>query len=121
MKIAFLLRRSVILCAAIALGSLAVLPAARAGNAPRIDALHVAKIASDYLATHGKDAPHIVSIALEADALMGGRSSWIVRFSRPISVDGNSEVGMRVKLDGAVSYLVKDKDAAKKHGAPVKY
>ena len=91
------------------------------GNAPRIDALHVAKIASDYLATHGKDAPHIVSIALEADALMGGRSSWIVRFSRPISVDGNSEVGMRVKLDGAVSYLVKDKDAAKKHGAPVKY
>lgn len=120
MKIASLPRRSLILCAAIALGIPAILPASRAENAPRIDALQVAKIASDYLATHGRNAPYVVSIALEADALIGGKSSWIVRFSRPIAVDGNSEVGMRVKLDGAVSYLVKDKDGAKKHGAPVK-
>ena len=116
-----LLHRSLALCAAIALGALVILPSARAGDAPRIDALHVAKIASDYLATHGRNAPYVVSIALEADALLGGKSTWIVRFSHPISADGNSEVGMRVKLDGTVSYLVKDKDGAKKHGAPVKY
>ena len=120
MKIAFLLRRSLILCVVIALGNLAVLPAVQAENAPGIDAFRVAKIATDYLATHGRSAPHVVSIVLESEALMGGKTSWIVRFSRPILADGNKEVGMRVKLDGSVSYLVEDKSGPKKHRAPVK-
>lgn len=107
-------------CAAIALGALAFLPVARAENAPRIDALHVAKLASDYLAAHGKDAPHVVSIALEKDALLGGKTSWIVRWSRPLLADGNKEVGMRVKPDGSVSYLVEDKSGPKKRAVPLK-
>ena len=105
-------------CAAIALGAFAVFPSARAENAPRIDALHVAKLAADYLATQGKDAPHVVSIALEKDALFRGKTSWIVRWSHPILTGGNSEVGMRVKLDGSVSYLVDEKAGAKKRAVP---
>ena len=108
------------LCAAITLGAFAFLQSAHADNAARVDALHVAKVATDYLATHGKNAPYITSIALEADALMGGRTSWIVRFSRPILTDGNKEVGMRVKHDGSVSYLTEDKSAPKKRNVPLK-
>ena len=107
-------------CAAIALAVLANLPAAQAENAPRIDALHVAKVAADYLATHGKDAPYVVSITLEADAILSPKSSWIVRFSRPVLADGNKEVGMRVKLDGSVSYLIEDKSGPKKRAVPLK-
>jgi hypothetical protein len=114
MKTALLIPQCRALCAAIALGVLASLPAAHAESAPRIDALQVAKIAANYLASHGKDAPYIVSIALEPDALMGGNISWVVRWSRPLMADGNKEVGMRVKLDGAVSYLVADKSGQKK-------
>ena len=120
MKIASLPRRCAALCAAITLGALAFLQSAHADNAPRIDALHVAKVATDYLATHGRNAPHITSIALESDAIMGGKTSWIVRFSRPILTDGNKEVGMRVKLDGSVSYLVADKSGTKKRNVPLK-
>jgi hypothetical protein len=79
-----------------------------------VDALRVAKIATDYLATQGKGAPYIASIALEKDALLHGRISWVVRWSGPIFADGNTEVGMRVKFDGAVSYLVDEKAGAKK-------
>ena len=106
--------------AAIALGAFAFLPSAHAENAPRIDALRVAKLASDYLATHGKDAPHVVSIVLGKDALLHGQTSWIVRWSRPILADGNKEFGMRVKLDGSVSYLVEDKSGPKKIVNPTK-
>ena len=120
MKSASLLHRSRTFCAAFVLGALAFLPAARAENAPRMDALHVAKIAADYLATHGKAAPYVVSIALEKEALMGSKTSWIVRWSRPVFADGNAEVGMRVKLDGSVSYLIDQKAAPKKRAAPLK-
>ena len=108
------------LCAALALGILGLPPAVRAENAPAFDALRVAKIATDYLTTHGKGAPHIVSIALESDALMGGKVSWIVRFSRPLLADGNKEIGMRVKPDGTVSHLIEDKSGPKKHRVPLK-
>lgn len=109
-----------ILCAAVALGLLAIPSAADAQGATAIDALRVAKIATEYLATHGKDAPHIISIALESDALLAGKVSWIVRFSRPVFADGNKEVGMRVKLDGAVSHLVDEKSGSKKNRPPAK-
>lgn len=108
------------LCAAIALGFLACQPAANAQNASAIDALRVAKIATDYLATQGKGAPHIISIALESDSLVGGKISWVVRFSRPILSDGNKEIGMRVKTDGTTSFLIEDKSGPKKHRVPVK-
>ena len=112
--------RRIALCAALTLGFLACQPAASAQNAAGIDALRVAKIATDYLASHGKGAPHIVSIALEADALLGGKVSWVVRFSRPVLSDGNREIGMRVKNDGTTSFLIEDKSGPVKHRVPVK-
>jgi hypothetical protein len=102
------------LYAAAVLGALAFLPAAHAEDAPRIDALRVAKIATDYLASAGRNAPHIVSIALEKDALLRGKTSWVVRWSGPVFADGNKEVGMRVSLDGSVSYLIDEKHKPKK-------
>ncbi len=117
MKIASILHRGRAAFAALAVVFLAD---AQAENAPRIDALHVAKIATDYLATHGRDAAHVTSIVLENEALLGGKTSWIVRFSRPILADGNREVGMRVKLDGSVSFLIEDKSGPKKRAVPVK-
>lgn len=89
-------------------------PAARADRPQGVDIGRVAKIAADYLATHGKGAPFVVSIALEPDALLGGKSSWMVRFSRPLFADGNTEIGMRVKPDGSVSHLVEEKKAPRK-------
>ncbi len=120
MKTASLTRRCLVLCAAIGLIASAIPHAARAADAPRIDALHVAKVATAYLATHGRSAPHIVSVSLEADAFIGGKTSWIVRFSHPLLTDGNREVGMRVRLDGSVSYLTEDKTGPKKRNVPLK-
>ena len=120
MKTASFTRQCLAVCAVITLGASAFLQIANAENAPRIDALHVAKVATDYLATHGRNAPHIVSISLESDAFIGGKTSWIVRFSHALLTDGNREVGMRVKLDGSVSYLTEDKYGPKKRNVPVK-
>ena len=120
MKTASFTRRCLALCAVIALAASAFLQNANSADAPRIDALHVAKVATDYLATHGKSAPHIVSISLESDAFIGGKLSWIVRFSHALLTDGNREVGMRVKLDGSVSYLTEDKSGPKKRNVPLK-
>jgi hypothetical protein len=103
-------------CAAVALGTLAFLPAAHADDAPRIDALRVAKMAADYLATCGKDAPYIVSIVLEKDALLRGKTSWVVRWSRPIPLEGDKEIGMRVRPDGSVTHIVADKSGPKRRG-----
>lgn len=120
MKTASFTRRSLALCAVITLAASVFLQSANAENAPRLDALHVAKVATDYLATHGRNAPHIVSISLESDAFIGGKISWIVRFSHALLTDGNREVGMRVKLDGSVSYLTEDKNGPKKRNVPLK-
>ncbi len=120
MKTASPVCRGLALCAAIALIASAFLQSARSADTPRIDALHVAKVATDYLATQGRNAPHIVSISLESDALFGGKNSWIVRFSHALLTDGNREIGMRVRLDGSVSYLTEDKPGTKKRNFPLK-
>ena len=113
MKSGSLLGRCRTVCAAVALGTIAFLPAVHAGDAPRVDALRVAKMAADYLATCGKDAPYIVSIVLEKDALFRGTTSWVVHWSRPVTLDGNTEIGMRVRLDGSVTHLVDAKSGRK--------
>jgi hypothetical protein len=106
--------------AVVAAVALAFLPAGHAEDAPRIDALRVAKMAAEYLATRGKDAPYVVSIVLEKDALIHGKNSWLVRWSRPIPLDDDKEIGMRVRLDGSVTHIVEDKAGPKKHRAPMK-
>jgi len=108
------------ICAIVALGMFSLLSAASGEERPRVDALRVAKLAADYLATHGGTAPYVTSIVLEPDALLGGKLSWVVRWSHPILADGNTEVGMRVKLDGSVSYIIQDKTGPKRRAVPLK-
>jgi hypothetical protein len=80
-----------------------------AADAPKIDAVRAAKIATDYLAQLGPNAPHIVSVTLDRDAIIRGKISWIVRWSRSIPAEGDQEVGLRVNMDGSTARLVKEK------------
>lgn len=76
--------------------------------AEKVDALRVAKIATDYLAKQGAGAPQIVSIALDSGTVMNAKQSWVVRWSAPLGTDSPREVGLRVKFDGSIARLVED-------------
>jgi hypothetical protein len=97
---------------AIALVSLPT--AAALADAPKLDAARATRIATDYLATLGSGAPHIVSVTLEKGALVNGTQSWVIRWSEPVMDNGNREIGMRVKMDGSTAYLVEDLEGRKK-------
>jgi hypothetical protein len=86
-------------------------------DAPKVDAARAAKLATDYLVTLGPSAPHIVSITLEKSAIVNGTYSWIIRWSSPIQEGAQSEIGVRVKMDGTLAHLVEDKEARKKRAA----
>jgi hypothetical protein len=83
-------------------------------QAPSLDAARAARLATDYLATLGSKAPHIVSITLEKGALVSGSQSWIVRWSEPIQDGANHEIGVRVKMDGTLAHLVENTEAKRK-------
>lgn len=103
--------------AAITLAGVFFSTSLRAADAPAVDALRAARIATDYLVELGAKAPHIVSITLEKSALLRGKSSWVVRWSCPVEADGLREVGLRVNLDGSSARLVEDKSAAARREA----
>ncbi len=88
--------------------------------AEKVDALRVAKIATDYLAKQGAGAPEIVSITLDIGTVLNVQRSWVVRWSAPLGSDAPREVGLRVKFDGSVARLVED---SKSHSTrtPVAY
>lgn len=101
----------------IALATFATSTPVSADERPQLDAVRATKIATDYLATLGANAPFIVSITLEKSAILHGGSSWVARWSRAIPADGDQEVGLRVNLDGTTARLVLGKDAARKRNA----
>lgn len=96
---------------------LGVLSVSAFAQAPKLDAARAAKLATDYLTTLGPSAPHIVSITLEKSSLVNGTHSWIVRWSTPIQEGTQSEIGVRVKMDGTLAHIVEDKEARKKRAA----
>ena len=85
-----------------------------AGDAPALGAEKAAKIAADYLAQQKAGSVYIVSIVLERSAIISGTRSWMVRWSAPLSVDNNSEVGLRVKMDGSVARIVDNPNRGQK-------
>ena len=99
----------------IALATFAAATPVFADERPQLDAVRAAKIATDYLATLGANAPFIVSLTLEKSAILHGKSSWVARWSRAIPAEGDQEVGLRVNLDGTTARLVLGKDAARKN------
>jgi hypothetical protein len=100
-----------ILAAAAMLGPLTF---ASFAAAPEVDAARATRLATDYLNTLGANAPYIVSVTLEKSSLVGGSQSWIIRWSAPIVEGSQSEIGVRVKMDGTLAHLVEDKEARKK-------
>ncbi|MEQ1851661.1 MAG: hypothetical protein ABMA01_08730 [Chthoniobacteraceae bacterium] len=102
-----------------ALAALAFTRPASAGEAPPVDVVRAAKIATDYLRTQGSNAPHIVSLVLEKPALATGRPAWVARWSRPIPAEGEIELGLRVNPDGSIVRLVEGKSTAQKRRHPV--
>jgi hypothetical protein len=99
---------------AVFLGALSISAVAQV---PKVDAARAAKLATDYLDTLGSTAPHIVSITLEKSALVNGTQSWIIRWSSPIQEGTQSEIGVRVKMDGTLAHLVEDKEGRKTRAA----
>lgn len=77
-----------------------------AADAPALGADKAAKIATDYLVGQKSGGIYIVSVALESTALAGGTRSWMVRWSKPMFVEGNNEVGLRVKMDGSLARVI---------------
>ena len=101
--------RSIFAAAAI----LACASASAFAQAPKVDAVKAARLATDYLATLGANAPHIVSVTLEQSALLSGSQSWVIRWSTPVMDNGNREIGVRVKMDGSVAHLVDNLEGRK--------
>jgi hypothetical protein len=88
--------------------------------AEKVDALRVAKIATDYLAKQGAGATQIVSITLDSGTMLNVKQSWVVRWSAPIGADSPREVGLRVRPDGSVARLVEDSHSVSKR-SPAAY
>jgi hypothetical protein len=86
-------------------------------QAPKLDAARATRLATDYLATLGPSAPHIVSVQLEKSALLNGSLSWIIHWSEPVNDNGNREIGVRIKMDGTMAYLVENLEGRKKRAA----
>lgn len=103
--------KSPILLAALAMFSFAAAPL---HAAEKVDALRVAKIATDYLAKQGAGAPQIVSITLDSGTVLNAKQSWVVRWSAPLGTDSPREVGLRVRPDGSVARLVEDTHSVSK-------
>lgn len=102
--------RATLLPAAFLLASLG----AAGAQAPKLDAARATRLATDYLATLGPSAPHIVSVTLEKSALVNGSLSWVIRWSEPVNDGGKREIGVRVKMDGTLAHLVEDLEGRKK-------
>ncbi len=103
--------KSLLLLAALAMMSFATSPLQAA---EKVDALRVAKIATDYLAKQGAGAPEIVSITLDNGTVLNVKHSWVVRWSAPIGSGKAREVGLRVRPDGSVARLVEDSHSVSK-------
>jgi hypothetical protein len=82
-------------------------------QAPKVDAARATRLATDYLATLGPGAPHIVSVTLEQTALLSGTQSWIIKWSAPVMDGANREIGVRVKMDGSLAHLVDNLEGRK--------
>ena len=104
--------RSTLLAAAMLVGS-----HSGSAQAPKLDAARATRIATDYLATLGANAPHIVSVQLEKSALLNGSLSWVIHWSEPVMDNGNREIGVRVKMDGTMAHMVENLEGRKKRAA----
>ena len=82
-----------------------------AAERPGIDALRATKLATDFIAKMGPNAPYIASVSIDRGAIFNGTPTWVVKYNAPIEVDGSKEVGLRVKSDGSVVRLVEAKGA----------
>lgn len=89
--------------------ALALTLSVSAAEKPELDAVRAAKLASDFLARQGAGAPYITSITIDEGAIINGRASWVVKWSRPMEADGQKEVGVRIKGDGTIVRLVEGK------------
>lgn len=99
---------------ALVIGFLLPCTSASADERPALDAARAARIATDYLARMGPNAPYIVSLTLEKSAILKGKTSWVALWSSSIEADGNREMGMRVNLDGSTAILVENRTSARK-------
>ena len=82
--------------------------------APKVDAVRAAQIATEFLKKLGPDAPYIESVTLENSAILKGEQSWVVNWSKSFEHEGNTFIGVRVKMDGSIAQLAINKEARRK-------
>jgi len=76
---------------------------------PPVDAMKAAKIATDYLNSLGGSERFITSVTLDRGAMISGKQSWMVRWSKSIDDGLDKEIGLRVKMDGSIARVVESK------------
>ncbi len=85
-----------------------------ADSPPSVSASEAIRIAEDSLAHRnlGKDL-YILSVTLQRDSILSRNSFWFVKWSHsiPASNPKNREVGIKVKMDGTATILVKEPGA----------
>jgi hypothetical protein len=86
----------------------------RAADKPAIDIVRAAKLASEFLAQQGAGNVHIQSLVIDTGAVFKGQPSWVATWSESLQVDGQKEVGVRIKDDGTVVRLVEGKGSRSK-------
>jgi hypothetical protein len=94
----------------VALAALFLTVSAFADSAPPISARQALDIAEKNMNERGigKDV-YIVSVTFTHDSLLGGEAYWFVKWSHPIPATDQTkrEVGIKVRMDGAATRLVK--------------
>ncbi len=95
--------------------SLAILlcnaPALFATERPAISARQALDIAEKDLASRNLTQKlYVVSVTLERPSVFGGITYWLVKWSDtiPASNPNNREIGMKVRMDGTPTRLVKE-------------
>lgn len=94
--------------------SLVLAATSQAADKPALDVVRAAKLASDFLAQQGAGGVFIQSLAVDTGAVFNGRATWVATWSQSLQVDGQKEVGVRIKDDGTVVRLVEGKGSRSK-------
>ncbi len=93
---------------------LALTSTSQALDKPGIDVVRAAKVASEYLASQGNSGLFIASIAVDEGAILSGKATWVVKWSKTVTTSDGTEVGVRIKDDGSVVRLIEGKGSRSK-------
>lgn len=81
-----------------------------ADNPPKLSARQALDAAQKTITDRGLDKEiYIASVSLTTATFLGGETFWVVKYSHPIPAEkpNQHETGIKVRMDGTVTRLVK--------------